>query len=604
VAPGISLSEETAPVVAEICRHVDGLPLAIELTAAQVVVLPPAVLLSRIQARLPLPLSGPRDAPTRLRTIGDAVAWSYDLLTVDEQRLFRRLSVFAGGIALDAAEAVASHGDDENGSTAQLAGSSAFVLDLLASLVEKSLLRQEAWEGEVRFVMLETIRSFAWDQLVASGEADAMRDAHAAWALTLAKSAELAPALPHRERLLRRIELDHPNLLAALEWHERREDYELLLQLSATLGGFWLVHGHFRLGRVWLERALAHGSAGSGAVTGRARIGLGRLLTLFGETARADQLLEDGIAELQPEVDAPLIAFGLIRRAAVANQVGDYDQAERHLIQAHGLIYAIDDRTIATTLSGTVEANLGVADQGRGAYDRARARYENALRAFRELGYTQGTNRLLRDLGSVLRDQADFAGSMAHYRESVEFLGEDTDVTVIVDALEGAATAATAWNLPVQAARFLGAAEALRESYVGGFIFMADRIAFERTRSAIRELLDGERLQATWEAGRRLSVAESLTELRALTPPEQTAHPVEAAAGLLTRREREVLQLVVAGQPDREIADTLFLSVRTVEAHVGRILIKLGVRSRTAAVAAAIAAGYFEFPSTGNDVRS
>jgi non-specific serine/threonine protein kinase len=532
-----------------------------------------------------------------LRTIGDAVAWSYDLLTPDEQRIFRRLSVFAGGIALDAAEAVGGHGGGETGSTAQLAGSPTFVLDLLASLVEKSLLRQEAWEGDARFVMLETIRSFAWDQLVASGEADAMRDAHAAWALTLAKSAELAPALPHRERLLRRIELDHPNLLAALEWHERREDYDLLLQLSATLGGFWLVHGHFRLGRVWLERALAHGPAGSSAVTGRARIGLGRLLTLFGETARADQLLADGIAELQPEVDAPVIAFGLIRRAAVANQVGDYDQAERHLTKAHGLIYAIDDRTIATTLLGTVEANLGVADQGRGAYDRARARYENALRAFRELGYTQGTSRLLRDLGSVLRDQADFAGSMAHYRESVELLGEETDVTVIVDALEGAATAAIAWNQPVQAARFVGAAEALRELHVGGFIFLADKMAFERTRSAIHEILDGERLQAAWQAGRQLSVAELLAELRALTPSEQMAHPVEATVGLLTRREREVLQLVVAGQPDREIADALFLSVRTVEAHVGRILIKLGVRSRTAAVAAAIAAGYFDSPS-------
>ncbi len=172
VTPGFELSNETAPQVAEICRHVDGLPLAIELTAAQIVVLPPEALLHRIRARLPLPVTGPRDVPARLRTTAHAAAWSYDLLTAEEQRLFRRLSVFTGGFALDAAEAVMAEGGRRKAEGTSLSSAfrlppSASVLDGLASLVEKSLLRQVSWEGEARFDMLETIRSFAWDRLVA-----------------------------------------------------------------------------------------------------------------------------------------------------------------------------------------------------------------------------------------------------------------------------------------------------------------------------------------------------------------------------------------------------------------------------------------------------
>ena len=583
VAQPFVLTDETAPLVAAICRHLDGLPLAIELAAAQAAVLPPAALLARIQARLPLPVIGLRDAPARLRTINDAVAWSYDLLTSAEQQLFRRLGVFAGGFSLDAAEAICG----------EVADPPLPVLDGLASLVEKSLLLQGAWEDEPRFYMLETIRSFASDQLAASDEAHAIGDAHATWALALAEPAELAAAVPGYERQLHRLEVDYANLLAALRWFDRCGDFERLLHLAAALGGYWLTRGPYREGRDWLERALARSPAEPSAGRGRAQIGLGRLVALFGDVERADRLLSDGIAALHAANDAPVIAFALIRQSSVANQLGRHDRAERLLAEALELAATIDDATIATTITGTVLANLGVAAQGRGDLDQAQTRYQQALRVFQDQGFTRGIARALRDLGDLYRDRGDFAASLASYRDSLELLGEQVDQFVVVDALEGAALMATAWTQPTQAARLLGAADALRELYGGAFLSPTDRAAHERALAAIRAALDESAIEAAWQAGRQLSVAEAIAEIRALTPTTQTATAAERDAAKLSPRELDVLRLLVAGEPDRVIAKALFVSVRTVEAHVSHVLAKLGVRTRTAAVAFAIATGLF-----------
>jgi non-specific serine/threonine protein kinase len=600
VRPSFTLSDETAPLVAGICRHLDGLPLAIELAAAQAAVLPPAALLDRIEARLPLPVMGPRDAPSRLRTINDAVAWSHDLLTDDEKRLFRRISVFAGGFAFDAAEQVAGK---EVASERDPSSFAVETLGVLSSLVEKSLLLQETRDQEPRFIMLETIRAFAWDQLVASGEEEPIGDAHAAWVLGLAERHEFAVVMPDGERDLHRLEVDHPNLLAALTWFERHGNNEGLLRLASSLSGFWIAHNHYREGRDWLERALARTMDDTSAIRGRAEIGLGRAISQFGDVERADRLLSDGIARLDRERDAAWTSFALTRQASLANQLGEHERAERLLNQALDVATVVPDAAIAAAITGTILANLGVAAHGRGDLELAIARHEQALRICRERGYTLGAIRSLRDLGDVERDRGDYAHSLDYYRGALDLLSDQADLRVVVDALEGTALAAAAWRQSMLAARLLGAAEKFRMQHGGEFLVPTDRTAHERAIAAIRSALTEAEIAEAWSAGRQLTVPEAIAEIQSMVPVGEAVERAAPSSVSLTSREIEVLRMLVAGLPDRAIAETLFLSVRTVEAHVARILNKLGVHTRTAAVSAAILAGLVDPSSTPDRPR-
>ncbi|HEX5106286.1 MAG TPA: hypothetical protein VFV87_20845, partial [Pirellulaceae bacterium] len=250
VRPEFTLDEANAAVVAEICRRLDGLPLAIELAAARVVLLSPVALLDRLNSRLRLLTHAARDAPKRHQTLRAAVAWSYDLLSPEEQQLFRRLAVFVGGFPLEAAEAV--------GGGESTTPSAPSVVDLLASLGEQSLLSSPTVVGGGdRVAMLETVREFALETLVASGEAQRARYAHGAYFLGLAEEAE--PHLTGKDQIqwLNRLEAEHANLHAALEFFAGQGMTEQALRLAGALGGFWWRHGHFHEGRQWLERLLA-----------------------------------------------------------------------------------------------------------------------------------------------------------------------------------------------------------------------------------------------------------------------------------------------------------------------------------------------------------
>ena len=293
VKPDFDLTDANAAQVVEICRRLDGLPLAIELAAVWMKVLPLPSLLQRLEHRLPLLISGPRDQPPRLRTMHDAIAWSYDLLSDEERRLFRKLAAFVGGFTLAAAECVrgrpaglraeeggrcAPGGEGEHELSAPCPpqavrpppGSDAdppqrsdppgaqrppSVLDLISALVDKSLLRQsEMAEGEPRFAMLETVREFALSQLMAHGEYEAVRSAHAAWCLELAERAE--PHLNSGERMpwLRRLDAEHDNMRAALSWGRTSHQSEgLPARLAAALRLFWFYRGHWSEGRTWFE---------------------------------------------------------------------------------------------------------------------------------------------------------------------------------------------------------------------------------------------------------------------------------------------------------------------------------------------------------------
>jgi predicted ATPase len=246
------LSDDNAQAVAEVCRRLDGLPLAIELAAARSKVLAPPALLARLGHRLRLLTGGPNDAPARLQTMRDAIAWSHDLLAPEDKKLFRRLAVFVGGCTIEAVEAVVVADADP-----QVDG-----LEGVTSLVDRSLLQQaDGTDGEPRFVMLETVREFALELLEESGEEVEVRRRHATWCLRLAANA--GPDLyggPEQIRWLDRLEAEHDNLRAALEWAERTGTSETGLRLVGALYWFWYVRGHLSEGRRWLERALARGT--------------------------------------------------------------------------------------------------------------------------------------------------------------------------------------------------------------------------------------------------------------------------------------------------------------------------------------------------------
>ena len=252
-----ALVDENASAVAEICQRLDGLPLAIELAAARVRALPPRAMLQRMERRLPLLTGGARDLPARQQTLRGAIAWSYDLLEPDEQALFRRLAVFRG-CTLETAETVCAGDPPRPGATSvALPPLDLLILDGIESLVEKSLLRQEeASDGQPWYRMLETVREYALERLEESGEAAAVHRRHALAALRLAETAEAGLYGLEHGTWFKRLEQEHDNLRAAIEWCQERRYAEPALRLAVALWWFWSAHGHIGEGRERLSDLL------------------------------------------------------------------------------------------------------------------------------------------------------------------------------------------------------------------------------------------------------------------------------------------------------------------------------------------------------------
>jgi predicted ATPase/DNA-binding CsgD family transcriptional regulator len=583
VLPRFDLTAELAPVVAEICRHMDGLPLGIELAAAQIRVIAPVQLLERLRAHLPLPLAGPRDVPVRQRTVRDAVAWSYGLLTAEEQSLLRLIGVFVGGFGLDAVSHVR-----------QRPGDSAF--ESVVSLVDKSLVRQEPWEGESwvgepRFSLLETIRGFALEQLIASDEEHAVREAHAEWCLSLAEENRLTPYLPSGQQGLRRLEVEHANLRAALDWFDRRGDHDRLLRMATALGRFWLLHGHFEEGRSWLERALGDTERGGPLARARAQFELGQIDCMRGDRERGEALIEQSINVSRSHGDVMLLTSALITKSRSLIAREEYDQAESLLREALRLVADIADPAVAASAAVRAEAHLGVVAHERGDLTTARTWHERALHSYRELGDILGTIRSLRDIGDVACDQNDYDAALASYRECLGLLGKWGDPFVVVNALVGSALVAAVWGQPERAARLLGAADAAREQFRVGVDLPSERAVQERAAALVRAVVSEPEFRSARAAGRGFSLAAAIAEVQSLQPLADVTQRVgHLPAFGLSPREEEVLRFLIAGRSDRQIAAALSISSRTVEGHVAHVLAKLGVRTRAKAVKAATAA--------------
>jgi non-specific serine/threonine protein kinase len=278
----------------------------------------------------------------------------------------------------------------------------------------------------------------------------------------------------------------------------------------------------------------------------------------------------------------------------------DYDQAERMLQEALAAVAAIPHPAVARGTAVRIQANLGVVAHERGDLATARARHEQALQACRELNDVLGAIRSLRDIGDVACDQNDYTAALAAYRECLALQGRWGDPFVVVNALVGSALVAAAWGQPKRAARLLGAADAAREQFRVGLNLPSERGVLERASALVRAAVGEPAFQDDRQAGRRLSLEAAIAEVQGVKPPSETSQRAGFFRALgISPREEDVLRLLVAGQSDRQIAATLFISVRTAEGHVARVLSKLGVRTRAEAIRAAIAAGFDESGSEG-----
>jgi predicted ATPase/class 3 adenylate cyclase len=413
IKPDFRVKNDNAAAVAEICVRLDGLPLAIELAAARIKLLPPQAILARLGRRLELLRGGTRDVPDRHQTLRQAIAWSYDLLEAGEQALFRRLAVFVGGCTLEAAEAVCQAVHD----LAADPGQSLEVLDGVASLLDKSLLRQaEQASGEPRFRMLETIREYGLECLVASGEEPAVRRAHADYYLALVEAAELALSGPEQTTWLQRLEAEHDNLRAALRWAEESGEAELGLRLAGALCQFWLMHGHLREGQERLARLLGLAEAAlRTAVRAKVLTGAGHLAHNLGDYATARTRFEESLALWRDLGNQQGIATSLNDLGWVASSQGDF--AAAHSLSQESLVLWREignQQGIATSLH-----NLGFVAHGQGEYAAARALHQESLALRQELGDKRGIAFSLTHLGRAMHKQGDLRGATALLEEAL-----------------------------------------------------------------------------------------------------------------------------------------------------------------------------------------
>jgi len=597
VDPAFSLTSQNAETIAAICAYFDGVPLAIELAAAQTAFFPPKSLLERIETFQPLLLPGPRDAPIRLQTLHNAISWSHDLLSDEGKALFHSLSVFNGSFSLDAAESL---NRTLSASTNEPDTPDPDIIPALSELIGNSLLRQHEWQGEARFSMLRTIRHFAHDCLVESGHYSTARSAHARMYLELAERLQWAWLTGIGDDL-ERLEADHPNLLAALDWYHVTENTTGLARMAISLTGFWYSHTHEQLGTAWLRRALDNASEIPLAMHGRLHVCYGMLLGIEKDPSEAWDWLASGVSMLQEADDRALVPLALVWQGAIARYRGDNNMAVSILRKAIRLARHIEEPVLRAAVTARALSNLGVIATAQGDLEQATRRHEAALRIYRRYGPLPGFARALGDRGTIACDKGDFTAAMSWFRECLSLPNASKNQHLMVHILEWSAVVAIEWHQPSQATRLLGVAESLRQSLGESGKLTADFAVHPRLLAALQATEDSAQVRQNLEIGRAMSIDQAIAVILELSPRPTIDDAGETASINLTERERAVLRLLIAGYPNRDIARELFLSVRTVEGHVSHICGKLGVQTRTAAVSLAITSGLISPEASSGD---
>jgi predicted ATPase/DNA-binding XRE family transcriptional regulator len=539
VRPEFLLTEENAASVAAICHRLDGLPLALELAAVRIRLLPPPALLARLSRRLDLLTGGPHDLPNRQRTLRATMDWSYGLLGPEEQLLFARVSVFAGGCTLEAVEAVCRSASD----------STTAVLDRVASLVEKSLVRQEG-EEESRFVMLETIREYAAEKLEEQGEAPEILRRHALYFMAFAEA--IRPQLdgPGQVEGLDRLEREHNNLRAAVEWACVQGEVEVGLRL-AIASEYLYMRGHGAEIAKWFETILALEARGDKQINASLRaegLQLAAAYALWnrGDTSRSRELTEECIALIDELTDRRDIAYRLQGTGQILAAHGDYARASSLLERALPLFAELDDKAglgvvlkdlgnVArqqgdterlvqlfveslrfsrevgnATVVAEVLGHLGLAARMLGDLDRARALHGEALELARQVGTAWVGVGVLISLATIEREAGALAEAETLLTEALELCREECDVIQLsVESLEGMAGVAAARGRAEGAAVLFGAVHALRER-IGTPMPPVNRPAYERDLAAVRATLGVERFTRAWDEGAAMTADQAL----------------------------------------------------------------------------------------------
>jgi predicted ATPase/DNA-binding CsgD family transcriptional regulator len=565
--PAFQLSPANAAAVVEICRRLDGLPLALELAAARLRHLTPEALLARMEQRLPLLTGGSRDQPERLQTMRDAIAWSYGLLHEGDQARFRALGVFVGGFTLDAAARVLADDSAESGALPD-------TLDGIIALCDQSLLRHSEQQGEApRFDMLETVREFALEQLAAGGEAERCRQRHAALFLELAEAAQPALTGPEQAYWLEVLDPEHDNLRAALRWAIETGQTAIACRLAAALWRYWHSRGHWTEGRAWLGQALAIPEEAPARARAEALLGAGALAFPQGDDAQAAALLGEALALFRSLDDRCGLGDTLTNLGIAASNRADHAAATAFHEEALA-IFRLADNTegIADTLH-----NLGNVAYDLGDVDRAVALWEESLALERVMARAHGIGASLYNLSLIAYDQGDYVRSATFLEESLAVWGGLGVKDAVAWCLEGLVRLAGP-DQAESAAQVLGLADVL-EREVGAQVPEHRRFARERVVVRLRENLGDERYRAAWAAGQDMAVdaaitaaggfATALRERAARSAPRQP----RSEHGL-TERELEIVRLLVAGQSNAEIAESLFISRTTVARHVANVYSK------------------------------
>ena len=509
--PVFALTDENGDAVARICARLDGVPLAIELAAARVRSMPAGAIAARLDKSIALLADGPRDVLPRHRTLRAALDWSWDLLSGQERTLLRRLSVFAGGWTLNAAEAVC--GDDDPGGE----GLSGTLWTILDGMADKSLLMSDETDTQTRYKLLETVRQYAEWHLTACGqELGATRDRHLHWCVALAEEAEPHLSGPEQGAWVAQLEREHDNLRAALGWAREQENGARALRLAGALCRFWQMRGYLGEGRSHLDAALAQEPATSVPSAARARAlnGAGTLADSQGEYGRAAALHEEALEVHRILGDTRGTANALNGIGNAIQKQGDYGRAVTLHEEALALRRALGDTwSVAASLS-----NLAVSLHLQGGYERPVALLEEAVALKRDLGDTWGIAASLNNLGCAVASREEHRRAATLHEEALMLRRTLGDTMGIAVSLRNLGCAAEALGDHRRAAALHEEALALRRT-VGDKLGIADSlhhlgvVAYRRSDHVRADALLAEAVQIGHAIGARDVVAESLEYL-------------------------------------------------------------------------------------------
>jgi predicted ATPase/DNA-binding CsgD family transcriptional regulator len=623
VSANFELTESNAFAVAKICLRLDGLPLAIELASARILVLPPEELLARLDSRLKLLTGGARNLPERQRTLQATLDWSYNLLNPDEQTLFRRLGVFVGGCTLKAVEEICG---SELGTD---------TLDGVTSLVGKSLLqRQESPLGGPRFHMLETIREYAGQMLDESAEPEQIRERHADYFLNLVEEAIPQLLGPHPDIWLDRLDEEHNNLRTALEWSMTQDGTgggrktEKGLRLVGALVEYWNSRGYFSEGRQWCILLLSRseprpGGTRPSAERAKALLALAFMTWQLGDVSEARPIYERSLGMFRTLGDDRGLARVMMGLGNLVMWLGEYDTSLSLFQECLAIGKKLGERRLmarALSMTGVIlmrkreyrtaqplmEEAAAIArelgDDGleadtmvkRGSlaihleeYERAKALIEEGLGIARALGIDWIVPYSLARLGLIALRQGEAHNAEKYFLEGLASVRSSGIRRWSRWYLVGLAEIARLRGMVTRAAQLLGASEGIL-SAAGAHYEPATSAEIDRVIASVRAELDEESFERLLAEGRAMSLEEIIPYTSSpakagvtITTEGQHIYPDD-----LTEREVEVLRLIAAGKSNQQIAQELVLSVRTVERHISNIYLKIGAHGKAARVSA------------------